>query len=189
MGLFCVCVIIPKLINFYSNFKDAEVSTLTRKLGDLGKENEKLQSQLKSYLNLENELVDVHQKNTEAKERIHELEAKLDDWERRYNKDLNETRQSNLQQIKQVKQELTDEILKYENLQTECSMLKLEVNKLNQYRIKCDYLEKELVESRANKLQKINEYEANTRKYYEAGDKLENENRLLLAQLTSLVSI
>ena len=69
------------------------------------------------------------------------------------------------------------------------SLLKLEVNKLSQCKIKCEYLEKELAEARAHKLQKSNEYEANTRKYYEAGDKLENENRLLLAQISSLVSM
>jgi chromosome segregation ATPase len=169
--------------------KDGEINNMSKKVGELSKENEKLQSQLKSYLNLENELVDVHMKNTEAKERIHDLEAKLGDLERRYNKDLTDSKNSNSQQIKQLKQELTDEILKYENLHTEFSLLKLEINKLNQFKIKCDYLEKELAESRANKLQKINEYEANTKKYYEAGDKLENENRLLVAQLTSMVSM
>ncbi len=180
-----------QLKNMSSNIsqKDGEINNMAKKLGDLSKDNEKLQSQLKSYLNLENELVDVHMKNTEAKERIHDLEAKLGDWERKYNKDLNESKNSNTQQIKQLKQELTDEILKYENLHTEFSLLKLEINKLNQFKIKCDYLEKELAESRANKLQKINEYEANTKKYYEAGDKLENENRLLMAQLTSMVSM
>lgn len=180
-----------KNVNSSSNVKEDELNKSRKKLAELHQENEKLQAQIKSYLNLENELVEVHMKNTGAQEHIHNLEAKIDDWERRYNKEINEYKslnQQQLQQIKQLKQQLTAETLKVESLNADYALLKIECNKMDAIKQKCEGLEKELAESRDNKLKKINEYESSSKRYHETNDKYENEIKLLNAQFTSLVN-
>ena len=80
--------------------REAESATLAKKLADAVKESERLQTQLRAYANLESELVEVHTKHTEAKERAHDLEAKLEEAERRANKELGEAKSAGAQQVR-----------------------------------------------------------------------------------------
>ncbi len=91
--------------------------------------------------------------------------------------------------MKQLKQQLTAETLKVESLNADYALLKIEVNKMDAVKQKCESLERELAESRDNKLKKINEYESSSKRYHETNDKYENEIKLLNAQSISLVSI
>ena len=93
-------------------------------------------------------------------------------------------------QLKQLKQQLTDESLKAENLNADCSLLKIESNKVESLKSKCENLEKELYETKANKHQLLNQYEfMNSKKYDESNENYENENKLLNSQIRNLVSI
>ena len=180
-----------KNINTNTNVKEDELNKHRKKLNDLVSEYDKLRGQLKTYSHLETELVDVTGKNMKANERIVELETKIAEWERKYNKELedfNSFSQQQQHQIKQLKQQLTAEQLKHENLNADFSLLKLEANKLESLKAKCEHLEAELKETRANKLNRLSEYEMTASRFNETNEKYENEIKMLNSQITSLVS-
>lgn len=87
-----------------------------------------------------------------------------------------------------MRQELTAETLKNENLCADYALLKLDLNKLESFRIKSENLERELAEFRSNKMQRLNEYESSNRKYSESSDKHDYEIKILHSQVTNLVS-
>lgn len=181
-----------KNINTNTTSKDDELNKQRKKLNDLVTEYDKLRGQVKSYNHLESELIDVNAKNSHANEKILALEAKINDWERKYNKeveDFNSFSQQQQQTIKQLKQQLTSEQLKHENLNTDLSLLKLEANKLESLKAKCDHLESELKETRASKINRLNEYESTAHRYNETNEKYENEIKMLTNQITNLVSL
>lgn len=193
-----------------------ELNKLKRKLLEMSSEHDKLQAQLKSFEKLENELIDIHMKNTNSKEVIQEMEAKIQDWERRYNKEIGEYKnltQSQQQQIKQLKQQLTAESLKVESANTDYSLVKLELNKVDTLKLKCESLERELNSARAtaaaalqnnNKLinlppqlqpsptPSVSQTSASSTSRYDdpsvSYDKYYGEIKIYQAQLTSLVS-
>jgi len=180
-----------KSINTSTNAKDDELNKQRKKLSDLVNEYDKLRGQVKSYSSMENDLVDLSTKNTQANEKIHMLETKINEWEKKYNKELesfNTFSQQQQQLIKQLKQQLTTETLKHESLNADFSLLKLEANKLESLKAKCDHLEAELRETRSSKLSRLSEYESTANKFNETNEKYENEIKMLNNQIASLVS-
>lgn len=180
-----------KNINTNTNAKDDELNKQRKKLSDLVNEYDKLRGQVKSYSNMEHDFVDLSTKNTHANEKIQTLETKIAEWERKYNKELesfNNFSQQQQQLIKQLKQQLTAETLKHESLNADFSLLKLEANKLESLKAKCDHLEAELKETRSNKLSRLNEYESTAHKFHETNEKYEIEIKMLNNQIASLVS-
>ncbi len=180
-----------KSINTSTNAKDDELNKQRKKLSDLVNEYDKLRGQVKSYSSMEHDLVDLSTKNTQANEKIHMLETKINEWEKKYNKELesfNTFSQQQQQLIKQLKQQLTTETLKHESLNADFSLLKLEANKLESLKAKCDHLEAELRETRSSKLSRLSEYESTANKFNETNEKYENEIKMLNNQIASLVS-
>jgi chromosome segregation ATPase len=180
-----------KSISNNTNFKDEELNKQRKKLQDLVNEYDKLRGQLKSCSNLEQDLNEANIKHKHANEKITNLEQKITEWERKYNKELedfNNFSQQQQQQIKQLKQQLTSETLKHESLNADFSLLKLEASKLESLKSKCDHLESELKETRANKLTRLNDYEQTAHKFHETNEKYENEIKMLNSQINNLVS-
>lgn len=180
-----------KNINKNANVKEEELNKQRKNLNELVSEYDSLRTQLKTYSHLETDIVEMSVKNGKANERITELEGKIAEWERKYNKELEEFNnfsQLQQQQIKQMKQQLTAEQLKHENLNADFSLLKLETSKLESLKAKCDHLEAELREAKSNKLNRLSEYEMTASKFNETNEKYETEIKMLNSQISSLVS-
>lgn len=134
-------------------------------------------------------------RNSSAQDKINSLEQKLDESERKHAKEVNEIKQTNMNlasELKQKKQELVNEALKADGLSSEYARLKVEVSRLESFRQKSEALEKELVEVKAAKAQRSNDYDlmmmTTNRRAYESGEKFESEIKLLNSQVSSLVS-
>ena len=107
--------------------------------------------------------------------------------ELKYSKDMAENKsliQQHQFQIKVLKQQVTEETLKCENLSADFSLLKLEANKVESLKLKCDFLEKELADTKAARVMNS----SMTSSYHEMVDgpldrDLEGENKLLVSQV------
>ncbi len=141
-----------KLTNLLkSHGNDDELRT---RIAELSAENEKLAKSCADFENLENDLIDAQFSKDNATKRVEELENKLRQLEAKYSKEAAEFKTLSQQyqaQVKALKQQVTDETLKAENLSTDCSLLKIESNKVDALRMKCEHLEKELAEARTAK--------------------------------------
>ncbi len=158
--------------------KDDELKV---KIAELTAENEKLVKTCAELENLENDLIDAQFSKDNATKRVEDLESKLRKWEEKYNKEVGEFKtqsQQYLMQIKTLKQQVTDETLKAENLSTDCSLLKIESNKVDSLRLRCESLERELSEARTTK---SNNNIALNEDYTES-----DNNKLLMSQIRNL---
>ena len=182
-----------KNISTNSNSKEDELGKQRKRLADLTSEHEKLKTAYKNFENLESSFVEANMRKEAAEKKLLELEAKLKEWDYKYHNEIDEYKnlvQQQQLQLKQLKQQLTEESLKAENLNADCSLLKIESNKIESLKSKCENLEKELYETKANKHQLLNQYEfMNCKKYDESSENYENENKLLNSQIRNLVSI
>lgn len=153
---------------------------------------------MKSYQTLENELVDVHMKNSGAQERISLLEQQLDEANRRYARELAEIKQTNTSlqgELSQKRVELSSASVKSDTLAADCVRLKSELSRAEvAHRQRAEALERELAEvkSAAAKTvqQQRSEYESMMGKrqaVVESGEKFEAEIKVLNGQITSLV--
>ncbi|CAF0705935.1 unnamed protein product [Brachionus calyciflorus] len=158
--------------------KDDELNKLSKKISDDEKELSILRQKIQKMQSMEKEISDlglINKKNEDTIQSLrlegHHLKQELDDM-----KSLNQ----------QLKHELTNECLKNENLAADYALLKLEMNKIESYRNKCEHLEKELDDLKRIKFNKINEYETTNRKFSETSDKYEYEIKILNTQINSL---
>ncbi len=165
-----------KLTNLLkSHGNDDELRT---RIAELSAENEKLAKSCADFENLENDLIDAQFSKDNATKRVEELENKLRQLEAKYSKEAAEFKTLSQQyqaQVKALKQQVTDETLKAENLSTDCSLLKIESNKVDALRMKCEHLEKELAEARTAKSSAGDDYSES-----------DNNSKLLMSQIRNL---
>jgi hypothetical protein len=137
---------------------------------------------------LENDMMNKLIKSNSA-ETIFVLEAKVDEWEKKHQRELeifNILSKQQEIQIKELKEKLSIEALQVESLNSEYSLLQAEASRLeNALRIKCENLENEL-----NETNKLNEYECElamkNKKYNLAYENYDKEIKALVEQISHL---
>lgn len=137
---------------------------------------------------LENDMMNKLIKSNST-ETIFVLEAKVDEWEKKHQRDLeifNILSKQQEIQIKELKEKLSIEALQVESLNSEYSLLQAEASRLeNALKIKCENLENEL-----NETNKLNEYECElamkNKKYNLAYENYDKEIKALVEQISHL---
>jgi len=137
---------------------------------------------------LENDMMNKIIKSNSA-ETIFVLEAKVDEWEKKHQRELeifNILSKQQEIQIKELKDKLSIEALQVESLNSEYSLLQAEASRLeNALKIKCENLENEL-----NETNKLNEYECElamkNKKYNLAYENYDKEIKALVEQISHL---
>jgi chromosome segregation ATPase len=180
-----------KNIGINLNNKDQELNNVRKKHQDLASEYDRMKTQLKSFETIEHELSQVTSKNLTAQSRVQELECRLEESNRKYHCDLNELKNVNYQQLEEVKclkLEAKGDAMKFEKLQADYESARIELNKMELAKMKADQLEREMYDVKTTKLQRLQELEIGHKRYTEMLEKLENEIKLLNAQMINLVS-
>ena len=168
-----------KNIGINLNNKDEDLNKMRKRFNDLSVEHEKLK-------HIELDLVTMTNKSLTASARAQDLEARLEETERKYHRDLNAYYQQQ-EEIKQLKQEIKNDSIKFEKLHADYEYARLELNKMELSKMKADQLEREMNEIKNTKLLKLSELETHNKKYSETIEKFENEIKLLNAQMLNLV--
>lgn len=139
-------------------------------------------------LKSEQDFIRVNKSN--SAESIFILEAKVIEWEKKHQREIeifNILSQQQEIQIKDLKEKLSSEALQVENLNTDYCILQSEANRLeNALKLKCDNLEIEL-----NETNKLNDYECElamkNRKLNETYENYDKEIKSLIEQISHLV--
>jgi hypothetical protein len=179
-----------KNVNTVIHSKEDELSKLKKMVNDSKIDREKLQSQLGSYQKMEGELAESKLKNSQAEQRIKELESKLEESKRVHESELQKATETNVKSemiINDLNQKLKSEMLKADNLSEDNCLYKLELSKMDSYKLKCEQLEKQLFEIQSENIKRTNE--ANYSRFNEAQliEKYESEIKYLKTQIINLV--